>query len=236
MVADYAGYERTFYLSYVPLPGGDLAIKEPWRMALSWLHVAAVEWDDSLLPINYLNDHALPSEDLMNVVQNQIEHGLNSPPTSSIGRLFDAISSLAGIRNTVNYEGQAAIEMEALVDPHERAAYPLTISGDVIEAAPLIQEVVHDLRAGLDRTIIAARFHNGLAQMVVDACKRLRLSHGVSEVMLSGGVWQNMTLLSLSMELLEREGFTVFLHQQVPANDGGLALGQAAIAAWRLEH
>ena len=236
LIANYDGFERPFHLSYVPLPGGDKAIKEPWRMALAWLDAAGIEWDESLPAINDPTTRSNPSQELTQVVRHQIRSGINSPPTSSIGRLFDAVSSLAGIRHTVNYEGQAAIEMEAIVDPDERAAYPLILNGDQIDATPLIHEVVHDLRAGRNKAIIAARFHNGLAQMVVDVCSQLRLSHGLSEVILSGGVWQNMTLLIQSVDLLRKQGFAVFLHHEVPANDGGIAIGQAAVAAWKLEN
>ena len=236
LIADYNGFERAFHLSYVPLPGGDKAIKEPWRMALAWLDAAGIEWDESLPAINYPSTRSNPSQELTKVVRHQIKSGVNSPPTSSIGRLFDAVSSLAGIRHTVNYEGQAAMEMESIVDPHERGIYPLILNRDQLDATPLIREVVRDLHAGRNKAIIAARFHNGLAQMVVDACCQLRLSRGISEVMLSGGVWQNMTLLVQSVDLLRKQGFDVFLHQEVPANDGGIAIGQAAVAAWKLEN
>jgi hydrogenase maturation protein HypF len=236
LIADYAGFERAYHLSYVPMPGGDKAIKEPWRMALAWLDAAGIEWDESLPAIKYPTNRSNPTQELTKVVRHQIKSGVNSPPTSSIGRLFDAVSSLAGIRHTANYEGQAAIEMEAIVDPNERGVYPLLLTGNQIDAAPLIREVVNDLHAGLNKTIIAARFHNSLAQMVMDVCWQLRLSHGLSEVILSGGVWQNMILLIQCVDLLRKQGFDVFLHQEVPVNDGGIAIGQAAVAAWKLEN
>ena len=236
LIADYAGYERPYHLSYVPMPGGDKAIKEPWRMALAWLDAAEVEWDESLPPIHHSIIRSNPSQELSKVVRYQIKSGINSPPTSSIGRLFDAVSSLAGIRHSASYEGQAAIEMEAIIDPNEKAVYPFILTSDLIDPTPMIREIVHDLRAGCNQAIIAARFHNSLAQMVVAACSKLRLTHGLSEVILSGGVWQNMILLVQSVKLLRKQGFDVYVHQVVPTNDGGIAIGQAAVAAWELDN
>jgi hydrogenase maturation protein HypF len=223
LLADYAQYRRVYHLAYVPLPGGDKAIHEPWRMALAWLEHAGLEWAEDLPPVGQ------DSREL-SVVRHQLQSGLNAPPTSSMGRLFDAVSALAGVRQQVNYEAQAAIELEALADPDEVGVYPFEISDEVIDAAPLIRAVVTDLRSGLPVSKIAARFHNGLAGMVLQACRNLRAHSGVTEVVLSGGVWQNMTLLTRAEALLEQAGFAVYLHRQVPANDGGLALGQAMIA------
>ena len=223
LLSDYAQYQRVYHLAYVPLPGGDKAIREPWRMALAWLEHAGLEWAEDLPPVR--QD---PLE--LSVLRHQLQSGLNAPPTSSMGRLFDAISALAGVRQQVNYEAQAAIELEALADPDEVGVYPLEISDEVIDPTPLIQAAVMDLRRGLPVGKIAARFHNGLAGMVLQVCQRLRAHFGVTEVVLSGGVWQNMTLLTRAEALLGRAGFAVYVHRQVPANDGGLALGQAIIA------
>jgi hydrogenase maturation protein HypF len=223
LLSDYAQYQRVYHLAYVPLPGGDKAIREPWRMALAWLEHAGLEWAEDLPPVR--QD---PLE--LSVLRHQLQSGLNAPPTSSMGRLFDAISALAGVRQQVNYEAQAAIELEALADPDEVGVYPLEISDEVIDPTPLIQAAVMDLRRGLPVGKIAARFHNGLAGMVLQVCQRLRAHFGVTEVVLSGGVWQNMTLLTRAEALLGRAGFAVYVHRQVPANDGGLALGQAMIA------
>jgi hydrogenase maturation protein HypF len=223
LLANYAQYRRVYHLAYVPLPGGDKAIQEPWRMALAWLKHAGLEWVEDLPPVRQE-----PLE--LSVLRHQLQSGLNAPPTSSMGRLFDAVSALAGVREQVNYEAQAAIEFEALVDPDEVGVYPFEISDEIIDPAPLIEAMVMDLRSGLPISKIAARFHNGLAGMVLQVCQRLRAHFGLTEVVLSGGVWQNMTLLTKAEALLCEAGFAVYLHRQVPANDGGLALGQAMIA------
>lgn len=227
LLADYSGYKRAAHLKYFPLPGGDAATRRPSRTALGLLHALGLEWDE-----------ALPThEDLCyedrTAIRAQLLHNLNSPQTSSMGRLFDAAAALAGVRQQVNYEAQAAIEFEVWADPDETGLYPFE-PGPLVDPRPAIEALVADVLSGVSIQKISARFHNGLARMVADMCLRLSDEYDVSEVALSGGVWQNVTLLQKSLALLEREGFTVYIHSQVPANDGGLALGQAAIAAWKL--
>jgi hydrogenase maturation protein HypF len=165
-----------------------------------------------------------------------LEAGLNAPQTSSMGRLFDGVASLLGVRHTVNYEAQAAIELEAAVDPAEGGTYAFAIGPEGVDATPVIRQIVKDLRAGLSLGRIAGRFHNGVANMVLAVCQQIREQDGLNCVALSGGVWQNMVLLQRAADRLRAAGFDLLLHRQVPANDGGLALGQAAIAAWRLNH
>jgi hydrogenase maturation protein HypF len=148
-----------------------------------------------------------------------------------MGRLFDAVAALVGVRQTVNYEAQAAIELEALVDPAASGAYPFALKDDIVDPAPLFAALLADLQAGMSVPTMAARFHRGVAQTVLTVCRRLRADTGVEEVALSGGVWQNMVLFRQVTTLLREAGFVVYVHRQVPANDGGLALGQAAIAA-----
>jgi hydrogenase maturation protein HypF len=160
-----------------------------------------------------------------------------------MGRLFDAVSSLAGVRQQVNYEAQAAIELETLLDPAETGDYPfdivpyeMTQGGKThvclrLDPQPMIQAILHDVYAQIPVSIIAARFHNSLARLVHEVCLSLRLSAGLDTVVLSGGVWQNLHLLTKSYTRLHQAGFSVLTHRLVPANDGGLALGQAAIAA-----
>lgn len=240
LIATYAGYRRAAHLAYVPLPGGDRATREPWRCALTWLHRAGIEWHTDLPPVG------AASAELGRIVRRQIERGIHAPHTSSMGRLFDAVAALAGVRQTVNYEAQAAMELEACVDQHEPRAYEFALgetarqggeqsrSGGaplLIEAAPVIRAVVADVRAGVSIPVIAARFHNGVARMVREVAHRLRAQYGLNEVALSGGVWQNMTLLAKTMELLQADGFGVYVHCLVPANDGGIALGQAVVGA-----
>ncbi len=232
LVADFKGYEREFHLKYTPLPGSDKAIREPWRMALSWLWQSGIDWSEDLHPVK----HMAGSEDGMvalSALQHQIQSQLNSPLTSSIGRLFDAVSSIAGVRQQVNYEAQAAIEFEALADQLEEGIYPIDLAGDLIDPSPLLEHLIKDCRSGVQVPIMSARFHNSLAAIVVKVCRVIRDRYDLSEVILSGGVWQNMTLLQKTIILLESDGFTCYLHNLVPANDGGIALGQAAVAAFR---
>lgn len=229
LLADYRRYERPYHLAYVPMPGGDAAVRQPWRLALAWLAQAGLDWDDDLPPVGAADAQA------RGVVRRMLELELNAPRTSSAGRLFDAVSALIGVCLEVNYEAQAAIELEAKVDERERDGYPFALDGEVIDPVPLIRAVLEDLRAGLSVGRMASRFHNGLATMVDDVCRVLRDRYGVDEVALSGGVWQNMVLLSQTVQRLRQAGFKVYLHRQVPANDGGLALGQAAVAIQTLE-
>jgi hydrogenase maturation protein HypF len=147
-----------------------------------------------------------------------------------MGRLFDAVAALAGVRQAVSYEAQAAIELEALASGREPAFYPFQIGGGVIDPAPMLAAVIEDLRRGVPLPVIAARFHTGVARMTLDVCLELRRSHDLNDVALSGGVWQNTFLLALTVGLLQQEKFHIHLHRQVPANDGGLALGQAVVA------
>ena len=227
LVADYRGFERAAHLDNVPLPGGDAATKHVYRSALSYLQQAGVEWTDDLAPVSHAR-RATPHADTLNILAHQIRSGVNSPLTSSVGRLFDAVASICGVRQTVNYEGQAAIEFEALADQHESGAYPFE---GRVNAAALIRAVVADVRSGVPTPIISARFHNGLAAMVRSVCEAIRHERGLHEVALSGGVWQNVTLLSKTLAQLRSADFTVYSHRRVPPNDGGLALGQAVIAA-----
>ena len=235
LVADYAGYERRYHLAYVPLPGGDKAIREPWRIALAHLHQAGLAWEADLPPVIYAKQVATNAGDPLELLQRQITQGLNAPPTSSMGRLFDAVSSLLGIRQTANYEAQAAVELESMADPHEDGAYPFSINQQILDPSPMFQGVLSDLRAGLPVSTLSGRFHNTIAILLHRACQQIRLKTGLNEVALSGGVWQNMTLLIKSIRLLQDDGFTVYQHRQVPANDGGLALGQAVIAINQLD-
>ncbi|MFO7538692.1 MAG: carbamoyltransferase HypF, partial [Chloroflexota bacterium] len=250
LLADYVGYERPYHLDYFRLPGGDKATREPWRLALSLLHAAGLPWDEDLPPVQWIVDSEqliVDSEQLtvdnslstinyqLSTINHQLQSGLNAPLTSSLGRLFDGVAALIGLRQTVNYEAQAAMLLEAMVEPGENGRYPLDLDEErgVIEWRGLVTAVVNDVRAGMTPGRIAARFHNSLAHLCLAVCQRLRQQHGLSQVALSGGVWQNVTLLEKTAELLTNHQFTPYLHQRVPANDGGLALGQAAVAIWK---
>jgi hydrogenase maturation protein HypF len=233
MVADYLRFERVAHLHYFPLPGGDTAIRHPYRMALSALHSAGLAWDANLAPVAAVT----PLE--REVLHRQIELNLNCVPTSSMGRLFDVMAALAGVRQSITYEGQAAIELEALVDPGDlgpnstesyRFARPCP-ERPWFDATPLLQAAVDDALHHVSPAKMATRFHNAVANLVVDMSLILRAHRGIATVALSGGVFQNMTLLRPTVRRLQSAGFEVLVHRLVPPNDGGLALGQAVVAA-----
>ncbi|MCP3903105.1 MAG: carbamoyltransferase HypF [Planctomycetes bacterium] len=224
LVAGYRDFERVCHLEAVGLPGGDAATRRPYRIALSWLRHAGVAWTPDLAPVREADDDELA------LLESQLRSGVNVPRSSGAGRLFDAVSSLLGICHRASYEAQAASELEAAAAPAETGSYPFTVIGDVVDPAPAIGAIVEDLRRGVAAPIASARFHRGLAMMTRDVCRRLRDAHGLARVALTGGVWQNRLLLGLAVELLVDEGFEVLLHEHVPANDGGLALGQAVVA------
>ena len=224
LVADYGSFRRVAHLKYVPLPGGDAAIRKPYRTALAYLWAAEVAWGDDLPPVA-----AAPLGERPILLQ-QLKQAVGVVSTSSAGRLFDAVSSLAGVRQEINYEAQAAIEFEMLVENGVEEAYSFSLDGEEIDVSPCIRAVVADVRAGIPAGVIAARFHNGLAQMISEVCVCLRKETGLKEVALSGGVFQNVTLLGKTLPLLQGSGFTVYIHRLVPPNDACISLGQAVIA------
>ena len=228
LVGDCRAFRRAAHLAYLRLPGGDAAAREPWRMALSALAYAfpddAGEIADALL-------ERIPPGRRRPVLE-MARRGVNAPPTSSMGRLFDAVAGLAGLRDVTSYEGQAAVELEAQVDRSEMTAYPLPLldASAVWDPAPLIRAVVDDVRRGAGIGTVAARFHNALGAAVVEGCRWLREAEGLATVVLSGGCFQNRRLVAHTRDLLEDAGFRVLTHRRVPANDGGISLGQAAVA------
>ncbi len=161
----------------------------------------------------------------------QLERGLNTPKTSSMGRLFDAVAALAGVRQKVNYEAQAAMEFEAELDPSESGVYRFDIKEGEVETGELFRNLIADIHSGASISKISARFHNGLAELSRQVCVEIRRETGINEVALSGGVWQNVALLKQVIRHLHEDGFDVYFHHQVPANDGGLSLGQALVGA-----
>ncbi|MFD1050722.1 carbamoyltransferase HypF, partial [Kibdelosporangium lantanae] len=162
--------------------------------------------------------------------------GLNSPLTSSAGRLFDAVAALVGVRESVNYEGQAAVELEQLADPLERGSYPARVVDGVVHGVDLVRAVELDVRGGVEASRIAGRFHNAVADVIVAACSGFREEHGVGVVALSGGVFQNLLLVARAVESLTNHGFEVLTHHRVPTNDGGISLGQAVVAAHLMQN
>ena len=228
LLADLADAERAGHLAGVPMPGGAAAIRQPWRMAAAYLDAAFPAGLPGGLDVAARNQESWPT------VLTLGRRGMNSPLTSSAGRLFDAVAALLGLRDVINYEGQAAVELEQLAltsrhDPYRAAitdGRPFTVAGpDLVRAA------AEDLLAGVPRQIISARFHQGVAAMIGEACGLLRERSGLGTVALSGGVFQNLLLLGTVVDLLEGLGFRVLTHSRVPPNDGGISLGQAVVAA-----
>ena len=232
LAADYRSFERLAHLAYVPMPGGAAAIREPWRMAVSHL-VAHFGRGFLDLPLDFV---ARLDQRRTEVVLRMLERGLNSPLTSSCGRLFDAVSALVGIRQEVNYEAQAAIELEMVAGEDEDGeVYPLDVAPDEggwqIRTGPLFAALVADLGRGVPVGAISARFHRGLVAAFAELALRVRERTGLERVCLSGGSFQNLRLFEGLKAALETSGFEVFAHAEVPAGDGGLCLGQAMVAA-----
>jgi hydrogenase maturation protein HypF len=244
LLADLAGFERAAHLEPVPMPGGAAAIRQPWRMAAAYLDAAYSGEPPAGLTVARRN--AGRWQEVVTLAR----RGINAPPTSSAGRLFDAVAALLGVRDTINYEGQAAIELEQWADPAERGAYPAAVeagpsgrsgpAGTGVGAGPLrvrgadlVRAAAEDLLAGAGPAVIAARFHRGVAVAIAGVCAALRERSGLGTVALSGGVFQNLLLLGQVVDLLEESGFRVLTHARIPPNDGGISLGQAVVAGAR---
>jgi hydrogenase maturation protein HypF len=235
LLGGLADFERVGLLFPVRMPGGDAAVRQPWRMACAWLFAA---FDGPPAVPRSLRGHVRP--EAWRQVAELTRTGLASPLTSSVGRLFDAVAALCGVRAEVNYEGQAAIELEAAADPLEAGAYPLPVTGEeegplVLDARATVRAVVRDLGEGAPASRVAARFHNGLAAATAAACSRAAEHAGVDSVVLSGGVFQNRVLLDRTAGLLEERGLRVLIPELLPANDGGIAYGQLAVTSARLD-
>lgn len=250
LLADYDGYRRLAHLSYVPLPGGDAAVRRPYRMALAHLHAAGLEWSADL-PCTA----ACPPPERRTLAV-QLARNLHCVPTSSMGRLFDAVASLTGVCHRAGHEAQAAMELEAAATraqaeqpngPRETSggdgaqepdadgyAFRLRPGADGAQAAdpaPLLAAAVADVRRGTPAGVIGARFHLAVARLVRRVCGAARERHGVDTVALTGGVFTNALLTAATSAALEADGFRVLRHRLVPAGDGGLALGQLVVAA-----
>ncbi len=234
MKANLRDFDRLAHLKKVPMPGGSVAIKEPWRMAMVYLSEAFDE-EATKLKIDLMKRVDFRKWDIL---KRAIEKKVNTPLTSSMGRLFDAVSSLLAIRDEVHYEGQAAIEMEMIADHAVREEYPFRNHEEevpmVINSAEMIRGIVHDLIDGVPSSKISGKFHRTVSRMIVETCEAIRPREKLNRVVLSGGVFQNIFLLSLVTEELKRSGFDVYTHHLVPPNDGGISLGQAVVAHMRL--
>jgi hydrogenase maturation protein HypF len=225
LVADFARAERVAHLEYTRMPGGMKAIREPWRMAMSYLHRAL---GDEVLDLD-LDFVRRRDRRVWARLRQIIDQGMNSPETSSMGRLFDAVASLTGMRDVAHYEGQAAIELEMMADESQGGSYEFDYSGGIIEPGPVIRDIVADLIRRIPATVIAAKFHNAVASLIFQVARRIRAERRLHRVALSGGVFQNRLLLKRTTRLLESTGFEVLTHSRVPPNDGGIALGQAVV-------
>ena len=214
---DLHGYDRVFHLRPLALPGGEAAIREPWRLGISALVDAGEPLDAAARVSKVLGILAKPRF---------------SPKATGCGRWFDAVAAILGVREGISYEAQAAIELEAFADRDEDRAYPFQFRGDEIDLRPVVRALVHDRGA---KAAAAARFHSTLAEIVRASCRRIREQRGLSVVALSGGCFQNTLLSERTCARLEEDGFRVLVHRRLPPNDGGLALGQAAIAASLLQ-
>lgn len=235
LICRYTDFEHFAHLEPVPMPGGDAAVKQPWRMAYAHLRAAGLDAEEAA-------KLAGASEQEARVVERMIVRGVNAPRTSSLGRLFDAVAAVVLSRRMADYDAQAAIEMEGLAvdepDMQSPAEYVLQLEfgsdGLVLRSKSLWRAVVRDLRGGVSTPVIAARFHAGVARGFMDAALSVRRELGITQVALSGGCMHNRRLARLLREGLEREGFSVYAHRKVSPGDGGLSYGQAVVAAARL--
>lgn len=238
LLGGYASLERALHLSYVPLPGGDSAVRKPYRMALAHLAAAGIEWSADLAPVGVAGPE-------LAAVRSQLDSGLHCSPTSSMGRLFDAVSSLLGVCHVATYEGQAASELQSLAEgcfaqtDYPRlgrrggTAYSFDLAGGEIDVRPLLASMVADLRHGRPASQVASGFHLAVARLMAAAVERLIEGRRFDALVLTGGVFQNAMLLRLACAELGPYRLPVLTHRLVPPNDGGLALGQAAVAAGR---
>jgi len=233
LLTDWRCFQRVGHLEYVPLPGGEAAIKKPYRMALGYLYTLLGEnFSLESLPISKVNS------DELDIIKQQLRRGINSPLTSSAGRLFDAVSALVGVRGEIDYEAQAAIELEMLapdkLDEFESESYPFSIVEHqgmrVVRLGELFSAIVQEVKNQIPAPIISLKFHNTMAEIITEMCKLIAEDTGINQVALSGGVFQNRLLLKLATAALQKEGFSVLTHYLVPCNDGGISLGQAVIA------
>ena len=229
LLASFTGFERFMHLEYLPVPGNASTPHSPWRIAASYAQALGIDISD--LPFLQNLDRSA-----LRIIRNQVNKEPSLRLTSSMGRLFDAIASLIGVRNETTYRSQSALELEVLSRPFVSIAksYPYSVEdarcGKVVRLREFIQAIVADVRAGESIGLIGASFHKTIADISVDVCKRARQATGLNEVALSGGVWQNQILLDLVRDGLQQDGFLVYVHKQVPTNDGGVSLGQAVIA------
>ena len=233
LIGDYRAFRRAAHLRPVRMPGGEAAVREPWRMAFAYLHDAGLDASSAatLGPVQRLR-----------AVRQMLDRRVRSPVTTSAGRLFDAVAALAGVRHSVAYEGQAAIELEWLASQvASDGSYPFEMkeatdssgraSPIVLDMSGVIGQVCRDRSDGVSAALIGRRFHSTMVELIGRVCNRLRALSGLEAVVLSGGVFMNALLMTEALARLEADGFRVYRHRRVPPNDGGISLGQLAVAA-----
>jgi len=230
LLCDLKEYLRVGHLKYYPLPGGDKAIMEPWRMAYSYLYsIYGSKAKKIDIDFNRRMDY-----DKLSIIEKMIDKNINSPLTSSCGRLFGAVSSLIGIRDEISYEGQAAMELESFCASGIKERYNFCIckEGDefIIDPQEIFIDIITDLKEGIDKKVMAAKFHNTVAEFTLNLCGKIKKSTGINKIALSGGVFQNRYLTERIISLLEKDDFQVYIQRKVPPNDGGISLGQAVVA------
>jgi len=230
LLCDLKEYLRVGHLKYYPLPGGDKAIMEPWRMAYSYLYSIYGSRAKKIdIDFNRRMDY-----DKLSIIEKMIDKNINSPLTSSCGRLFGAVSSLIGIRDEISYEGQAAMELESFCASGIKERYNFCIckEGDefIIDPQEIFIDIITDLKEGIDKKVMAAKFHNTVAEFTLNLCGKIKKSTGINKIALSGGVFQNRYLTERIISLLEKDDFQVYIQRKVPPNDGGISLGQAVVA------
>lgn len=227
LLGDLKDFERLGHLSYVPLAGGEETVRKPFRMALCYLLSIGKEIP-SYLHRNFLE---ILKDEEIKAIESMIKTGLNTVLTSSCGRLFDAVSAVLGIREINSYEAQSAMELEMIADENEDVYYPFQVRDNLrFDQISIFNSVLEDIKKGVEREKISARFHNTIAYIILKGCEIMREKKGVNTVALSGGVFQNLYLFKKVVNLLKNKGFSVLYHKKVPTNDGGISLGQAIIA------
>jgi hydrogenase maturation protein HypF len=235
LVADLADFTRAGHLAPVRLPGGDAAVRDPRRLAAAYLYGI---YGDNFAEFSRRLGLDFTSLEL-GILQSQLSGNLDSPMTTSAGRLFDAVAGALNVCRTRTYEGQPALELEMAADDTESAFYPAPIQEEaenlVLDTFPIFRRVVEDYWQGVETSKIAGRFHNSLVRLLAAACEMVRESTALNTVALSGGVFQNALMLVRLKERLKKRGFEVLSHNLTPPNDGSISLGQVAVAAARLK-
>ncbi len=230
LLCSQKGFVRSMHLKTFPLPGGDSAVRFPAKIALAWLWSEKCEWTDDLAPVRSIG------KEKCEILSKQLQHRINCINTSSMGRLFDAVSALIGIRESITYDGQAASELEDAIDPACKESYAFNIEKELIDPVSVICDILKDIRGKIPGEIISAKFHNAVINLAEMICIRMKKETGISTVALGGGVWQNQIILSGTIKKLEKNGIKVLIPRELPINDGGISFGQVSVVETILDH